>query len=76
MSTTPVREIEIEKAWERRINHARDMYNMAVQAAEVELDAALAEADSIQKAELAEARHEALRAVDGHKELAGQEALF
>lgn len=59
-------EIQIEKDHLAALDHARAMYYMAIQAAEVELDAAIAAADDIYEARLRQARHKAHSATQAH----------
>lgn len=69
-SPTP-REMQIERDWQGRIDHARAMYYMAVAAAEAELDGHLERADEIRTAELALVRHEAHKAAQKEVSHAG-----
>lgn len=50
-------EFQIERDYDNQCAHARSMFHMAVQRAEVELDLALDVADETRQARLAELRH-------------------
>jgi hypothetical protein len=64
MSTQEPPEVKIERAYDARVAFARSMYHMAIQAAERNLDALLARAEDIRRAELYRARHAALGAAE------------
>jgi len=62
MSAPEPKEFKIERDYDDRMAFARSMYHMAVQAAEAELETALARAASLREAELSAARRTALGA--------------
>lgn len=66
-ATEVLPEIRIEQDYDARMVHARAMYHMAVQAAESELETALARAEDIRAGELGQLRKGRHRASHEHK---------
>jgi len=64
MSTQEPVEMKIERDYDNRCAHARSMFHMAVQAAEVVLEAQLRVAEDIRQGELSDARRTALSATE------------
>jgi hypothetical protein len=60
--STELREFQIEREYDQGCAHARSMFHMAVQAAEIELEKALAHIEDVRQGRLSDARRTALSA--------------